>query len=271
MFATRATAFVLSIVVALGLTGVSSAEVILHLDAGDLALGDGDPVDSWGPISSTGDNRPTYRSTGMNGNPSVDFDGADDYLGGGTAAGARSVVAVALYEGNVSLAGLISNGNDKLNVRRNGTGVYYRSVGQAGDDNDFYRHENHAGSDNVYVNAVGSGAFVSGESHVVISNAGAAADFTNFSMGRAAATGGAANRWWDGDVSEVYVLDQTLTNDEIVGISSYLAGQWGSTPVSATPAQLEAGMAALGVPEPSTLVLAVFGLLGLAWGWRRKR
>lgn len=247
---------------------VANGGIILQVDANDLGLTDGAPVASWGPLSqSTSANQPTYRAGGLNGNPSVDFDGTDDFLSGGTLSGARAVVAVTIYEGTINLAGLISNDNDRFNIRRNGLNNFYRSAGQAGDNNDFYRHGNHAGQDNVYVDGTGSGAFVSGTSHIVLANAGADADFTNFTVGRAAASGGASGRWWDGDVSEIIAFDQTLTNDEIIGITSVLADKWGSTPVAATPAQISAAYA-LGVPEPSSSLLA---LLGAGFLIRRRR
>ena len=244
--------------------------ILLHLDANDLALADGDPVSNWGSLSAAGAAQPTYRATGMNGNPSVDFDGASNFMGGGALAGARSVLAVTTLDtGAVSLAGLFSNDNDRLNIRRNNNFNFYRSVGQNGDNNDFYRHGNHVGADNVYVDGVASGSFIFDQSHTLLANAGADANFTNFTIGRAAASGGAAGRWWNGDVSEVYVFDETLTADEIAGVSSILADRWGSTAVTASPAQIAAGNAVLGIPEPSALSL--FGLAGLGLILRRRR
>ncbi len=273
----------LTLIGSLLLAAPASAEILLHLDARDLSatLNDGDAVSTWGSLSQADVNRqPIYRETGLNGMASVDFDGmidgTGDYLDGAAVNGASSVVAVTIFEGSRSLATLISNGNDGLNIRRNETTNYYRSEGNgAADQNEFYRHGITVGNPvdplaNVYVNGVGSGAFVAGESHVALSNAASSASFGNFTIGRAASdTAGAANRYWDGDVAEIYVFSQTLTADEIAGVSSILADRWGSAAVSATPEQIAAGQAVLGiVPEPSTVVLLLIGALTLA-GFRR--
>ena len=254
---------------------MASASVILQLDANDLSgsLNDGDAVAAWGPLSQgTVVNQPTFRSGGMNGMPSVDFDGADDFLTGGTLNGAVSIVAVTLYEGSISLATLLSNDNDQQQIRRNNATDFYRSVGQGGDNNEFYRHGNHVGQDNAYVDAVGSGSFTSGASHVVLSNAGAPANFNNLTLGRATGSGGAAGRLWDGDVAEVYFFDQTLTQDEITGVSSILADRWGSAAIAATPGQIRAGNTVLGIiPEPHSFGLVVFGCGLLAAVARRRK
>ena len=242
----------------------TGASVLLHVSADELALADGAPVAAWGPLAQTVvGSQPTFRSTAMNGRPAVDIDVTNDYLTDGPVTGARSVIVVTRFVDGGSLATLVSNDNDRLNVRRNGTTNAYRSVGRSGDDNDFYRHANHAGQDNVYVNGVGAGTFTVGASHVVISNAGAPGNYTSFTLGRASSSLG---RYWGGDVSEVYVLDRTLTADEITGISSILAERWGSAPVAATPAQIAAGRAAL--PEPSGVGLLALGALGVL---RRRR
>jgi hypothetical protein len=245
---------------------VAQAGILLHLSASDLALNDGDPVAAWGSLSATGTAQPTFRTTGMNGNAAIQFDDTNDYLTGGAVSGARSIVAVAIDTGSRPLAGLISNDNDKLNIRRNGTTRVYRSEGQSGDNNDFYRHDTNVGPmDGVWVNGVVSGTYTAGVSHVVLANSDGAANFgTTFTVGRAAPDGNpAANRYWGGYVSEVYVFDQTLTADEIAGVSSILADRWGSPAIAATPEQIVAGQAVLGVPEPSTLLLAAMALLAL--------
>ena len=263
----------------------ASAEILLHLDARDLdaTLSDGDAVSTWGSLSQTDVNRqPIFREAGLNGMASVDFDGltdgTGDYLDGAAITGASSVVAVTIFEGSRNLATLISNGNDGLNIRRNDQTNYYRSEGQgSADQNEFYRHGITTGNPvdpiaNVYVNGVGSGAYIPGESHVVLSNAATSASFGSFTIGRAASdTAGAANRYWDGDVAEIYVFSQTLTTDEIVGVSNILADRWGSEAVSATPEQIAAGQAVLGIPEPSTVVLLAMAALALAGFWRRRR
>ena len=68
-----------------------------------LAIGDGNPVDSWmdriggKTVSSTGSNRPLLDIDGLSGKPSLTFDGVDDYLeyaGAVSTATAGAVIAV---------------------------------------------------------------------------------------------------------------------------------------------------------------------------------
>lgn len=63
-------------------------DLILHLDAGQLSLNDGDPVESWPDLSTAGNdvsqatsaNRPIFKSNILNGLPVVRFDGTNDNL-----------------------------------------------------------------------------------------------------------------------------------------------------------------------------------------------
>lgn len=245
-------------------SGGIHADIIFHVSATDLMLADGAPVSSWGTLSQSSPGaQPTYRATGMNGNPSVDFDGSGDYLTGASMAGVRSLAVVTLYEGNISIATLLSNDNDTLDIRRSATANAYTSTANSANNADFWRHDGSISAlDDSYVNGVKAGGFSLGASHVMLSNSDSPASYSNFTVGRAAPSGGAVNRWWDGDVSEIYAFSQALTSDEIVGVSSLLADRWNSSPVSATPAQLSAGRAVLGiVPEPSSLSLLILGML----------
>jgi hypothetical protein len=62
--------------------------LVVDLNADALSLADGDPVPVWPDASvfnltvdpSDNARRPTYRATGLNGRPAVEFDGTDDYL-----------------------------------------------------------------------------------------------------------------------------------------------------------------------------------------------
>lgn len=244
------------------------ASIILHIDANDLSgLTDGASVSSWGGLTqSTENSQPTYRATGMNGNPTVEFDGGDRMNGIDLPATARSIVAVATLDtGANSFAGLISNSNDNLGVRYNSSNTSYNASGNGGNQGDFFNHGNHGG-DNTYINGVGAGSFTLDASHVVLANANEPADYSNFMVGY----GGTQQRYWLGDVSEIYVFDQTLTSDEIIGVSSIMAARWGSASISATQAQINAGNLVLGVvPEPSSSLLVALGALGLTLRRRR--
>ncbi len=63
-----------------------TSDLELWLDAGDLSLSDGQSVSSWSDLSgndknvsqSTGDKQPTFRTSGFNGRPVLEFDGDAD-------------------------------------------------------------------------------------------------------------------------------------------------------------------------------------------------
>lgn len=65
-------------------------KLVLWLDASQLSLTDGAKVDTWNDLSgndnhltqSTSSYQPTFRQTGMNGRPVVEFDGSNDLLNG---------------------------------------------------------------------------------------------------------------------------------------------------------------------------------------------
>src|SRR6478609_7798910 len=115
--------------------------VTLHLKSDELGLANNAAVAAWGPLVGAGTAQPTYIASDprFNGKPVVKFDGADDVLTWTSAnLNARTIFAVATLESNAtSLAGLISNGGDGLNIRRNNTSSFYRSPIQGQDTNDF--------------------------------------------------------------------------------------------------------------------------------------
>src|SRR5678809_709154 len=135
--------------------------VTLHLKADALALANGSPVAAWGPLSAAGGAQPTYVASDprFNNKPVVSFDGTSDVMTWGSAnLNARTIFAVvSLENGAVNLAGLISNGADGLNVRRNNTTSFYRSPGQGMDGNDFVGDGSPTGT--LSVNNVASGSY----------------------------------------------------------------------------------------------------------------
>jgi hypothetical protein len=74
--------------------------VVGQFDATQLSLNDGSSVSTWPDISGenndvTAGTAPTYRTSALNGNPAVEFDGVDDFLDGSTAtySSPRTVIA----------------------------------------------------------------------------------------------------------------------------------------------------------------------------------
>ena len=115
--------------------------ITLHLKADALTLPSSAPVPAWGPLTAAGTAQPTFLASDplFNNNSSVRFDGVNDVITKSAAnLSARTIFAVVTAEsGNLNLAGLISNGSDGLNVRRNNSTSGYRALGAGQDGNDF--------------------------------------------------------------------------------------------------------------------------------------
>src|SRR3954453_23727953 len=101
----------------------SDAAIITRWDANNLALSNGTAVGSWSSnvgaftLTASGTNQPTYQSAGLNGRPSVRYDGTDDGMKTGAAVkNAKTVVVVTTAAtGSASLSMLISTGGDSRN------------------------------------------------------------------------------------------------------------------------------------------------------------
>ena len=119
----------------------------VHLKADTLGLTDNAAVTNWNgltvPGTVAGAAAPIFKASdaGFNGKPIVQFTSASKHLLTKPSANykAQTIFAVVSIDASpaVSLAGLIGRGDDKLNVRRNGTANFYRSPGQGQDANDF--------------------------------------------------------------------------------------------------------------------------------------
>jgi hypothetical protein len=240
--------------------------IVARWDANDLQLSDGAPVAAWQSntgsftVTATAGAEPLFTFGGMNGRRSVDFDGLNDVLKlGGSIIGVQTIVGVAIIDtGTGNLAGLLSTGADRLNLRRNNSTTFYRSEGQNGDNNEFYRADGLVdGEDGVYVNDVKSGPFTFDVSHVVLSETDDAPQtYPDFWMGSASITLG---RYWNGDVSEIILFDNALTADERAGVAHNLGVKWGfASDIPATAGQIAAANA-LGVviPEPGVALVLV--------------
>jgi hypothetical protein len=252
--------------------GSAQALVVARWDANTLALADGAPVSSWTSsvggftVTAAAGAEPLFAAGGISGRPSLDFDGVNDVLKlGSSISGVQTVVGVAIIDtGSVSLAGLVSTGADRLNVRRNNATTFYRSDGQLGDNNDFYRADTAVdGEDGVYVNDVKSGPFTFDVPHVVISETDDLPQiYTDFWIGNASST---LTRFWNGDIAEIILFDNALTPDERTGVAHNLGVKWGfGFDIPATANQSQAANA-LGVvvPEPSSGLLLAPGILFL--------
>jgi hypothetical protein len=207
--------------------------VTLHLKADALGLTDQQPVAAWGPLSAAGTAQPTFVSgdARFNNRPVVRFDGANDLMIWSTAdLDARTIFAVVTLESNArSLATLISNGGDALDIRRHNTTLFYRSPGQGIDANDFVGG---ALPGTLSINGVPSGSYTPGAAHIVIAVAGGPQNYSTFWLGNARST---LTRYWTGSVAEIIVYDGVLTAEAVERVGYYLQSKFGLPPVFPPP------------------------------------
>lgn len=207
-----------------------AANLILHLDAGNLALADGAPVAAWGGLIQ-GDalRQPTYQAANpaFNNQPTVNFDGLDDpngdFMSGLTVNDTQTIIAVTrLRTGAGTLDTLISTGSDSNNIRRDGTSSFYRSPGHGQDGNDYSNAGGH-----LTVNGASSGSFTLDQAHLMVAQSAMLRSYGNFHLGTATSGGGGAgNRYWTGDVAEVLVFDGVLSRNQRWAVESSLAQKY---------------------------------------------
>lgn len=271
-FPSRATAILRLVALLAGLVSLAAGtivpsdygNVVLHLKAGDLNQADQTLVTEWGPLGATGTAMPTYiaSDTRFNGQPVVRFDGNDVMKKSAAGYSARTIFAVVCMESSAaSLAGLISNGSDGLNIRRNGTSSFYRSPGQGMDGNDFVGNGSPTGT--LHVNQTASGAITAGQAHLVMAVAGSQKAYGNFWIGSASTSLG---RYWDGSVAEIIVFDGVLSSEGIDRIGWYLQDKYG-LPTSFPNPEPEASFTAqaAGLTSSSGVLSTAGAAVTLTW------
>ncbi|MFD0895816.1 lamin tail domain-containing protein [Luteolibacter ambystomatis] len=210
--------------------------ISLHLKADDLTLANNAPVTTWGSLATATDNAPTYVASDarFNNKPVVRFDGADDFLFRAAAnTKARTIFVVGTMEsGSVSLATLISTGQDKLDIRRDGTAARYRGPGANADTNDFTT------SGTVQVNQVAGGMVTYGSPHLLLQVASSQKTYGDFYLGNAgtSTSGATLTRYWNGSIAEVIVYDGVLTTDGINHVGWYLQNKYALPTTYPSPA-----------------------------------
>ena len=240
--------------------------IVLRLKAEDLGYANGAAVTNWGLFTAGGTATPTMVTSDarFNTKPVVRFDGADDVLKFPAAnTNARTIFAVVTLESSpVSLAGLLGRGDDKLNIRRNGTTNFYRSPLAGQDTNDL---SGVVAGGNLFVNNVASGVYPPSVAHIVMAVAGANQTYTNFWIGSPSAS---LSRYWNGSVAEIIVYDGVLTQTGIDRVGWYLQNKY-NVPSGGYPAptpQINSFTAAAGGITASTGVLSTADApITLAW------
>jgi hypothetical protein len=206
----------------------------LWLDAADVD-GDGnsvnDPSDgavvvTWADksgngrdVSAVASQEPLFTLDQLGGNPVLMFDGNDDrMIASSVGMPAREIIAVVMCKSAYpSLAGVVSNGNDQLNIRIHNTANKYR--GNTDDQsNDF------SGTAGVFrVNGVVIDNFTPDVPHWISSVADADETYANFWVGRPKSD---LNCTWKGFIAEIIIYDVALTSVQRAEVMAYLEDKW---------------------------------------------
>lgn len=240
--------------------------ITLHLKAEDLALADGAAVTAWGPLTSSGTNAPVFvaSSPAFNGRPVVRFDGVNDYMAKTEInLPARTVFAVVTLEsGARSLAGLLSDGADGLNIRRQDSGFFYNGQNGRQNADDF---TGHPPAGRLLVNGSPETPYTPGVAHLVIAEAGGQKIYPTLRLGH---PGNSLQRYWRGGVAELIVYDGLLTEDGMNRVGWYLREKYGleaNFPAPAPEIRLFTATAAGPVTSAEGVVSAAGAPVTLSW------
>jgi len=216
------------------------ASTVLHLDATQLNLANNDPVNTFPDTSGnnhdlTNENgSPTFKSTGLNGRPSVEYINAyherqpNDVVTGATN---RTVFVVQEQfssngrDGTVSLGELSSSGTgfwvtNEMRVRVDGAVSFDLGVSNNTPSITVYRLDgNRTGDIDARLNGVD--ASITSDSNTSLN--------TNSGLVQVGNYVGNGVQIFDGQISEVIITDTALSNSEISDLENELANKYGIT------------------------------------------
>ena len=269
---------------------MTNLRVWLRADA-ITGLSDGDPVAAWTDQSgntnnaaqAASGNRPTYQTSGLNGLPTVRFDGVDDHFLIASNAGLEPQ-ALSIFAVVVPTTPGHSNGRDVFVKNHTGAPPYASyGIDLVGGD----RWQMVSSHNGIFTPRPGSATEVLGQPDLLsgVWNAGpnmtlhvdGAQTMTSNVTGSIAYNsdpisvgtwlGGLANNSFGGDIAEILFYDTALSTDDRQLVEGHLGWKYGLQEQlpSDHPYRF-----ANPIPEPSTLAIAAIGLLGLT-GIRRRR
>lgn len=224
---------------AITLPVVTSATKTLHFDASDLNNdsgatnpANGTDINAWSNLvggqtvnsNFPTDGRPTFISSGAGGQPTVRFEataaGGDLLFNNSINATAQTIYAVATMKDNsTALSTMFSNASASLNVRQSTSSVPAYFTGNSGD------FINNNGTFDINGNkqfAIPGGYDAP---HVIKATRDTAANYVGFRF----SDNVAANRRWNGDISEVIMFNAKLSGDDALAVQSYITQKYGTT------------------------------------------
>lgn len=202
-------------------------------DAGEPA--DGASVENWksasgadgagGGVSQSAKNmQPVYRAKAINGKPALEFDGASKYMErqGANLQACEIFAVVTVGKGAPGLTGVLSNGRDQLNIRRNSDATYRGNANT--DGNDFV----HGGGE-LRINGAKTDDCAPDVPHIIDAISPDANTYDSLQLSTLN-----HNRYWKGLVAEIIIYNRALSVQERDGVMSYLKQKYGVSIVANT-------------------------------------
>jgi len=204
-----------------------------HFDATELSLSDGSSVSTWPDESSEGNDlsagtAPTYRSSGINSNPSVEFDGTNDFLDVGTTTfpSPRTVVmAVEHTDGSDDFAVPFDGGT--TNEHRSFVTSSSGNVRFVSGSTDISDATDARDTTSIFLfEADGADSRIRRNGQTLVTGGNTDSDLTGFTVG---VRGDTSSNFYPGFIGELLVYNRKLTSSEVNGVESHLSDKWGIT------------------------------------------
>ena len=270
---------ILALMLATSLSSHAAITMALRLDASELTAG---AITTWedsshsvanvaasansNDVTQTGSAQPTVVLAAQNGLSVVRFDGTDDYMdNSATSYTVGSVFAVAYHNATTFPAG--GNGYQGLyGGDDSADSIYYTGTGSS---NAWFGGE----LDSQYLNGASSTIALTNPSAFNLYSG--TDDSPNLLVGQSIGKDrNIGARYWNGDIAEIIVYEEELSDFDRQGVEVYLDEKWGlgqnlATTYGAGTYNTDLYALSIAVPEPSST--ALLGLGGLALMLRRKR
>ncbi len=274
---------ILAIVVALSFCAAASAEsidsvgsLVYHLDAGkDVSYDGNNLVSSWASTqngynfaATTSSKDPSYVASvaAINGHAAVQFDGANyTQLVTTSSATMQTVILVTKTTSTSGLAGVwgqYDTSYSDVGIRRGDANQWGN-----GNNNDFAFNGTQLNQDgsvagiyhgSMTINGVSTHTQNVGEWGIMVATADSAQTWAGTAIGDYFVLGGIDPRPWSGQIAELAAFSGTLTTAQTNAIVSELGTKYGITVSN--------------VPEPTSMVIILSGILAFAaYAWRKRQ
>ena len=216
----------------------TSSAPLLHLDASDLSLSDGDSVTTWSDksgngynFSGTGATAPIFKTSGRLGHNTVLFDGTDDFMTNGSVLGQFT-------DQNATLIAVFNQYDTDSQVDLFDTGAFAGGDRLSPDySSAFLSARINSVSETFTKPLFGNNIFglrvdSSSPSYELFYNKASQYQVGSYSFGVASTMsigGGNTSYKFNGEISEILLFNQALSDDEWNTIHSYLADKYSAS------------------------------------------